>query len=363
MAVLWPPVAGINDVIGLIAGGRAILAGVDPYDAARWIPFATAVGQRPETAVFGYPPWIALAFAPLALLPTLAASLVWTLGTLALALAAVLAVGPRVGWPRVPTIVVAGASWPAILVLLQGQWGFALFALATFCLGALVQGRDRAAGAAFGLLGLAKPQLFFFAAVGLGAWALRERRIRVVSAALITAAAGIGLGTLAFPGWVEPYVTYVLAPRSVRSTQQPTLAGLAGDLAGPSWLALWVALVVALAIVAIAAARAASPRRRAGIAFGALLALSVAAAPYSWSYDHYLVVPLAAGTLGMTLAIPGRARAYVTAAVVVLLGPIAFALWESAYVRWHDTLAGLVPPLAIVLAWVAARMSAWTEGA
>jgi len=40
----------------------------------------------------------------------------------------------------------------------------------------------------------------------------------------------------------------------------------------------------------------------------------------------------------------------VGAAAAVLFGPLAFALFESANVRWHDTLAGLVPVLAIVLA-------------
>jgi hypothetical protein len=259
-------------------------------------------------------------------------------------------------------VLVAGASWPAVLVLLQGQWGFALFALAAVCVGAIARGRDRLAGAAFGALVLAKPQLFVLASIGLGAWALRARRGTIVAAALVVVAAGVAAGTLAAPGWIEPYARAVLLPRSGRSTQQPTLAGLAGDLAGPWWPALWATLVVALAVIAIAAVRSAPPRHRAGLAFGALLALSVAAAPYSWSYDQYLVVPLAGSVLGIAAMARGRSRVLLAGAVVLLLGPVAFALWESAYIRWHDTLAGLVPPLTIALAWIAARAPAAEAG-
>lgn len=363
LALLWPLVAGVNDLVGLLAGGRAILAGVDPYDPTRWTAFASAVGQRPETPVFGYPPWVALAFVPLALLPTAAASLAWTLGTLATALASVLLVGRRVGWPLVPTTIVAGASWPAILVLLEGQWGFALFTLGAFGLYALVERRDRLAGAAFGAMVLAKPQLFVLAAIGLGVWAVARRRPRPIAGALVVIVAGVALGTIAAPGWLPPYAVSVLLPRSGRSTQQPTLAGLAGDVAGPAWPMLWVALVVTLAVLAIAAVRAVPVRHRAGLAFGAGLALSVAAAPYSWSYDHYLALPLAASLFGIADASRGRARWLLGGAVAVLFGPIAFVFWESAYIRWHDTLAGLVPACAIVLAWLATRSRSTFEPA
>jgi hypothetical protein len=89
------------------------------------------------------------------------------------------------------------------------------------------------------------------------------------------------------------------------------------------------------------------------MAFASILALSASSALYSWSYDQYLVVMLGAATLG--IAPPRRApRATVYLAVALLFGPVAFALFESAYVRWHDTGAGLVPVLALLAAWSAA---------
>lgn len=113
--------------------------------------------------------------------------------------------------------------------------------------------------------------------------------------------------------------------------------------------ALAVGALVALEAIALVVltVRAAPPDQRAPAAFAGTLALSLAAALYSWSYDHYLVVLLGAATLGLA-ARRQRGRAVLFLAVAVLFGPLAFVLFESAYVRWHDTLAGLVPVLAIL---------------
>ena len=64
-----------NDFSGFWAGARALVTGRDPYDAATWMGTTVALGtQAPDTAVYGYPPWVALALTPLALLPLEAAA-------------------------------------------------------------------------------------------------------------------------------------------------------------------------------------------------------------------------------------------------------------------------------------------------
>lgn len=354
--VLWPGISGINDFVGLLAGGRAILSGVDPYDRTAWTAFATSVGQPPETAVFGYPPWTALAFVPLALLPTAAASLVWTAGGLAAATVSCVTLARRAGWPVVPSALLAAASWPAILVFLQGQWGYLLVALAVVVILALDAGREGRAGVAWGLMVLAKPHLFVLGSLVLGVIALARHR-RAALAAAATVAAGVVAGTVAAPGWLAPYLAIVLTRRGARQTQEPNLAGLAGDLAGDAWPILWTIAVVLLALAVLSAARRAPRAQRGRVFVGGTIALSVLAAPYSWSYDHYLAVPLAMATLGLAALRPERERLVLTVCVVLLFGPIAFALWESSYIRWHDTLAALVPVGAIALAWVATRGS------
>ncbi|MDE3102325.1 MAG: DUF2029 domain-containing protein [Chloroflexota bacterium] len=356
LILLWPTISGINDFVGLLAGGRAVLAGVDPYDATRWTAFATSVGQPPETSVFGYPPWTALVFVPLALLPTAVASLLWTAGGLALATGASVQLARRAGWPVVPAALLAAASWPAILVFLQGQWSYVLVAMAVAAILALEGGRGGAAGTWWGLMVLAKPQLFVLGTLVLGAVALARRRVRAVVAATVTVAVGVAAGTIAYPGWIGPYVALVLTKRGVRQTQEPTLAGLAGDVAGQTWWPLlWTGAVVALGLAVAYAARSAPAQRRERVFVAGIIALSVIAAPYSWSYDHYLAVPLAICALGLAAAGPRRARIALVVGMVLLFGPVAFALWESSYIRWHDTLAALVPVTTIVLTAVASR--------
>lgn len=355
LALLWPGVGGINDFVGLLAGGRAVLSGVDPYDATRWTAFATSAGQPPETSVFGYPPWTALVFVPFALLPTSVASLVWAAGGLVLATYACMRLARHAGWPVVPAALLAAASWPAILVFLQGQWGYVLVAMACAAIVALDARRDATAGMWWGLLVLAKPQLFLFGSLALGAAALARRRIRAVAASIAVVAVGVAAGTLAYPGWIGPYLAIVMTKRGARQIQEPTLAGLAADVAGGAWPVVWTIAVVALALAVAYAARSAPAAHREKVFVAGTIALSVIAAPYSWSYDHYLAVPLAMAIIGAAATLERRRRLALTLGVTLLFGPIAFALWESSYIRWHDTLAALVPVATIVLAAIAAR--------
>src|SRR5258708_22689988 len=63
-------VARDSDFAGIWAGARAIVDGHDPYDALTWRSVAETYGtQQPDTDVYGYPRWAALALVPLALLP------------------------------------------------------------------------------------------------------------------------------------------------------------------------------------------------------------------------------------------------------------------------------------------------------
>ncbi|HEV2009865.1 MAG TPA: hypothetical protein VGS17_02415 [Candidatus Limnocylindria bacterium] len=55
-----------------------MLDGHDLYDPATWRAVAATYGtQLPDTDVYGYPRWIALALVPLALLPVDVAATVW----------------------------------------------------------------------------------------------------------------------------------------------------------------------------------------------------------------------------------------------------------------------------------------------
>src|SRR5687767_13131261 len=76
----------IGDFSGFWAGARALLLGLDPYDSRTWLATTVELGtQRPDTAVYGYPPHVALALLPLALLRLEAAAAVWAFATMTIA--------------------------------------------------------------------------------------------------------------------------------------------------------------------------------------------------------------------------------------------------------------------------------------
>jgi Glycosyltransferase family 87 len=236
--------------------------------------------QRPDTAVFGYPPWIDLAFLPVAPLPLGVGSLLWSAGTLSLACLAVRAVTRRFAWgsPAWP-LALAGLSWPAFLAFVQGQWAYLLLALACIALLDLDANHDFRAGTWWAIAVLVKPQLFVVGSIALLAWAITKRRWAVLIGAALIGAAAIVAGTLASPGWVEPYLREVVARRAVRSTQQPTLAGLAGDVAAPVlWPIGWVIFGLVLFAAAVFAIRRSPPRQRGAVAFASILVVSVATA-------------------------------------------------------------------------------------
>src|SRR5205823_14468685 len=79
----------ITDFSGFWAGGRALVLGADPHDPTTWTATVARMGtQPPDTPVYGYPMWVALAFVPLALFPLEFAGWLLTLTTFALPIAA-----------------------------------------------------------------------------------------------------------------------------------------------------------------------------------------------------------------------------------------------------------------------------------
>lgn len=93
-----------NDFSGIWAGPRALASGHDPYDPSTWHTTAFALqGQVPQTVVYGYPGYVAIALLPLALLPLPAAAIIWAVGGIALAAVALGALLRRVA-PGLPVV-------------------------------------------------------------------------------------------------------------------------------------------------------------------------------------------------------------------------------------------------------------------
>src|SRR5206468_3175447 len=139
----------------------------------------------------------------------------------------------------------------------------------------LAQRRDRRAGAWWAIAVLVNPQLFVVGSAALAVYLVRARRWSAIATATLVSIVAVVVSALLLPGWWTPWLAAVASRRLVRSTQQPTLAGLAGDVAGETWplawavaLALWLSAFpryhdtgsgllppLAIALLAFAAAR------------------------------------------------------------------------------------------------------------
>lgn len=308
-----------NDFSGIWAGPRALVLGHDPYDPSTWHATAVALqGQVPQTAVYGYPGYVAIALLPLALLPLPAAAIVWAVGGIALAAVALGALLRRVA-PGLPVVHgLFGAtlllSQPGFTSFYDGQWSFLLVAAASGLVLALRRGAGLVAGALAAVL-LAKPHLFLFAIPALARAAVARGGGRAIATFLAVGFALVTASVVAMPAWPEAFLAHSGAPR-IASSRVTTLPVALGDLLGP----LGGLLALALIIGALVAATRFRADRDAYLAVW--LAVSFLAAPYAWSYDQLvLLVPLAIAT--GSAAGRGRRRALLTAVsgcVLLLLG-------------------------------------------
>lgn len=345
--------AGSNDFSGYWAGGAALAGGADPYDPATWRATVDRLGtQAPDTAVYGYTPWVALAMTALAPLGLASAAWLWMIATVA---AAVIALRALLRELLPGDALLHGAvglalfvSQPAIHSLVLGQWSFLL--LAALAVVVLQLRKERPLPATLAALAfLAKPQLFVLTTAGLiwraarGGDAAARRWVAIAG----TLALGVvALSTAVLPHWIGAWLTHV-AP--VRISRPATLPSALSDLAGSPGAIGGYVLIAALVILA------ARYPARSDASLAAWLAVSSAGAIYSWSYDHLLLlVPITLAGAALQARRGPQARRLVLAAlgVMVLAAPLFYAL---AVVRQRESFSVAVPLAIAVLILVALR--------
>lgn len=283
-----------SDFSGFWAGPRAIVIGVDPYDPATWIRTAAELGTKlPDTDVYAYPPWVALALLPFGLLPLPVASGVWTGVGLVAAIVALRAL-LRAAVPEIPIVHwLAGigllVSQPGIATFFNGQWTYLLLAtsIGVFLLHAT---HPRLAGV-LALSTLAKPQLFVFA---LWSWvraaAARGRLVPFALTSLGGMAAIVAGAWILAPRWLEAWFTRALLIRVTDPTTPTLTAAFADVLGGLGPVAAAVTLLVAVSF-----ALRFDPATRAW--WSVWPVLSLLGATYTRSYDQLLLLlPLIVST-------------------------------------------------------------------
>ena len=344
---------GEDDLSRLWAAPRAFLNGSDPYDPVTWYDTAVALGtQAPDTAVFTHPPWVVVALLPLGLIPLTLVSALWLVASLGLSIAA-LRSALRALLPDRPLEHAVAAfallvSWAGMLNVILGQWGGILVAVLFAIVLALRRGRAATAGL-LAISFLFKPQLFLLAAPALAlhaAWPETGRRptrfgARFIAAALIPAATLIAISWAAIPWWLEPWSRHIGSPFT--RPEYDTIPALLGTVLGPAGSVLAPLGILALVGLGLSF----HPRSPGWLPMW--IALSIACAPYTNSYDKILlVVPLvlAAGALHPRYAVRGRSVLLAGAAVLIFLTPVMYGI---AVARHSETLSPVVPLLVVAV--------------
>jgi len=324
-------------------GGRSVLDHVSPYahdDPIYGYPFT-------------YPPFAALLFTPLALLPGWLATAIWT-GASAGCLAATIAiVRQALGRPRSATFMAVAC---AVAVALEPIWQNYVFGqinliLMLAILIDVIRPDRRLAGIALGIAAGIKltPLVFVVLLVLIG------RRV-AATRAVITFVGTVLLGLIAVPGASAYWSGRLVDPTRVGPPSLAHNQSVSGVLTRlldepPSTL-LWMVVAgpVAIATVLVAAAWWRRGDRVLGAGLGALAMLL--ASPVSWSHHWVWALPIA-------LAVWERSRvAGVLWAGAFVARPILWPPWgEKREYGWHwyDQLDGNAYVLAtvVLVGWLA----------
>ena len=337
-------------------GARAVVMDADPYDRPSW----EAIVGRPTVEANGqivricpdryrYPLWTAVLTAPLGLVPLEPAAVAWA----ALNIAAVLfGIGWTWGVARGATggalyAVVVLSSQPFWVLEVNGQLGGLLFGAIALELWLADRGQLGSAGAVLATLA-AKPQLFAIYLPARVARALVARDSRYVIGAL---AAGLGLVIVSLalvPSWPAAWLSDMLGDRAGIHHRLATAWDLGG---GPALAGVIILGVIASCALLVGRRPLALPDFA-----GLLLAVSLFAAPYAWSYD-FLALAL---PWGLTLANSSRARAgwQLRVGVVAVASLLPWVLYAMAFQRGEESLSAIVPAATAVLLAASIRVAA-----
>jgi alpha-1,2-mannosyltransferase len=311
---------------------------------------------------FIYPPWVPVAYAPLALLPWGVARVVWFLLSAAATVLALLLLAKATGADdeekrHLSLSALAGAAFffPVFYGLMTGQANSLLFLLLAGSFLLFRKERGFAAGFLLAVAALVKPFLAFPALV------FAARRAWTALAGFATGAVLLGLlgvaagGPTAWRVWGAQISAHNALTQYEWRNHSIGAAALAlfspGGESGPllpdpalvrPFTLAASALAILLALVSVLPSRAGAVRPELG--FGASLVVGLLLTPKSW--EHYGVF-LFPAFLAVYAALRDGDRAPPRAASV-LLG-VSFAVWALALVSKAEYLALARPPLSLFL--------------
>lgn len=358
-----------QDFFSFWAGGKVVLAGMDPYDKVEWLRVHQQAGSTwLENPTFVYPLPVALLFAPLALLPFPTAATLWLVLSQMLILGAVALTAAALSWKRVqkyiPFVILGVAFFrPTIVIILYGQFtALPLFATAA-AMYLWSRGRWFWGGAAIALTSL-KPtsSIVFLPAICL--WLLGGRRFTGLAGLGLTLALLWSAAALMRPAWLLDWIAISQSKVAyVWSTMfPPTAWGWLAMLTHSShgWILYAAGVAAGVVLLALWITFRSPAEEQWLVVIGVVMPAALLATPYLCTYEYVmLVAPIVATTAFLDKA---NAPFAVVAVTPLLIGLAAVGLLLLAMHLGHDAWGWLLP-VTVTIAFGVAYARALSRGA
>jgi hypothetical protein len=288
--------AGSEDFVKYWAASKLLFEGKNPYDPTEILGVANDVWPTNPFApgdiiVTWNPPWLLVIFLPFAWLPFHIALRLWIFVSLALIILTVYCVwqllDQRQDVRGYTFAIFAILTYGNTLYLLRiGQITSLLLACLVVSVFLLRARRELLAGILITMLTV-KIQIFYLVLFVLLFWIVREHRWRVMVGAMLTASVATIIACLLYPALLTSYMTN-MAQMHFSFLMTSTLGSFAYWQFGLDWV-YWLFLV----LIPFAWPLSAQIRSQGWLTvLNLAVALSVPLAPYGYSFDHIIYIPL-----------------------------------------------------------------------
>jgi hypothetical protein len=332
-----------HDFMSFWAGGRAMLEKMDPYDPEEWASLFGRYGSdwisNPQSL---YPIWTTILFAPFALIRLDYSVSLWlAMSELILGFCSflLLNLSGHFRFRGLDIFIILCSSFlfrGTVSTLTSGQITFLLVLVITVFLFFVRRAEYFLAGFVLAFISI-KPNPFILFAPAMVIWLIARRYWRAIAGALTGVTSLFVLGWMVDPGWFVKWLN--VREKTILTYQTSTVWGLSYEISPTSWFWHGLGLTVII-IVAIGWLVVSKPMLDVEEVASLALAFSLFVTPYTWPYDHaLLLVPL-------IIVYPAMNRSWIRILLwVVFVFVLPWILFYVAEQRGTDTLSCFVPLL------------------
>jgi hypothetical protein len=264
--------------------GRALMKGQNPYQAPYFLR---------------YPLWTLVLSLPFAWLPLPLAMASWTLVGEGAAMGFMTATARGLKWQlSLKTFGLLAALVlifrPSLASILHGQYVLVILFFVSLSVFALLRDQNMLAGFCLAMSTL-KPQLVFLILPALLAWAVVQRRWRVMVSFLLTTLGMVAVAQAFLPGWIDDWLLLITEQElRARTFMVPSLWGSAYALSPSHWVLVASTLsLLLLTGLAYLWWRLKNLEAHLPLLAAATVVVTQIVTPKAWSYDHtMLLLPL-----------------------------------------------------------------------